>query len=84
LLQRNAALTDRCHQSPSAPVGAPAQLSGIKAMFIVSFVGTIIRYARYRAQLVSFSKLDDHTLRDIGLSRGELRSAAWDITAHGA
>ena len=53
-------------------------------MFIASFVGTIIRYARYRAQLISFSKLDDRTLRDIGLSRGELRSAAWDMTAHGA
>jgi uncharacterized protein YjiS (DUF1127 family) len=53
-------------------------------MFIASFVGTIIRYARYRAQLVSFNELDDRTLRDIGLSRRELRSAAWEMTAHGA
>lgn len=53
-------------------------------MLIASFVGTIIRYARYRAQFISFSKLDDRTLRDIGLDRGELRSAAWDMTAHGA
>ena len=53
-------------------------------MFIASLVGSIIRYARYHAQLVSFSKLDDRTLRDIGLDRSELRSAAWDMTAHGA
>jgi uncharacterized protein YjiS (DUF1127 family) len=30
--------------------------------------------ARYRAA-VHFSRLDDHLLRDIGLSRSELRSA---------
>ncbi|MDP2330241.1 MAG: DUF1127 domain-containing protein [Reyranella sp.] len=53
-------------------------------MFIASLVGTLMRYLRYRAQLTSISKLDDHILRDIGLNRGELRSAAWDIAAHGA
>lgn len=53
-------------------------------MFIASLVGTIIRYVRYRSQLLSISKLDDRTLRDIGLKRGELRSAAWEMTAHAA
>ena len=28
------------------------------------------------------SGLDDRILRDIGLNRSELRSAAWDIAAH--
>lgn len=53
-------------------------------MFIASFVGAIMRYVRYRSQLLSISKLDDRTLRDIGLNRGELRTAAWEMTAHGA
>ena len=53
-------------------------------MFIASLIGAIMRYARYRAQLITISKLDDRTLRDIGLDRRELRSAAWDMTAHGA
>ena len=53
-------------------------------MFIASIVGTIMRYVRYQSQLSSVSKLDDRILRDIGLDRGELRSAAWNMAAHGA
>ena len=53
-------------------------------MFIASLVGTIVRYVRYQSQLSSVSKLDDRILRDIGLNRDELQSAAWDIAAHGA
>ena len=51
-------------------------------MFIASLVGTLMRYFRYRSQLTSISRLDDYLLRDIGLNRGELRSAAWDMAAH--
>jgi uncharacterized protein YjiS (DUF1127 family) len=53
-------------------------------MFIASLVGTITQYLRYRSQLASISRLDDHILRDIGLDRGVLRSAAWEMTMHGA
>lgn len=53
-------------------------------MFIASLVGAIAQYFRYRSQLISISRLDDHILRDIGLNRGELRSAAWDMATHGA
>ena len=53
-------------------------------MFIASLVGAIAQYLRYRSQLTSVSSLDDRILRDIGLSRSELRSAAWDMAAHGA
>jgi uncharacterized protein YjiS (DUF1127 family) len=52
-------------------------------MFIASIVGAIAQYLRYRSQLTSISSLDDRTLRDIGLNRSELRSAAWDMAAHG-
>ncbi len=53
-------------------------------MFIASLVGAIAQYLRYRSQFTSISRLDDHILRDIGLNRGELRSAAWDMAVHGA
>jgi uncharacterized protein YjiS (DUF1127 family) len=50
-------------------------------MFIASLIGTIGRYVRYRLQLASISQLDEHTLRDIGINRGELTTAAWRMTA---
>jgi uncharacterized protein YjiS (DUF1127 family) len=53
-------------------------------MFIASLVGAIAQYLRYRSQLTSISSLDDRILRDIGLNRSELRSAAWDMAGHGA
>jgi uncharacterized protein YjiS (DUF1127 family) len=80
LLRRKAPLTDRCDEGISALQCRLINSAGI-AMFIESLVGTIMRYARYRRQLTSISNLDDRILRDIGLNRGELRSAAWDIAA---
>lgn len=53
-------------------------------MFIASLLGAIAQYLRYRSQLISISRLDDHILRDIGLNPRDLRSAAWDMAAHGA
>lgn len=50
-------------------------------MFIASLIDTILRYARYRAELASINQLDDRTLRDIGISRGELATSAWRMTA---
>jgi len=40
---------------------------------------TIGRYLRYRSQLASVYELDDRTLRDIGINRGELKATAWDL-----
>ncbi|MDB5575089.1 MAG: hypothetical protein JWR80_265 [Bradyrhizobium sp.] len=51
-------------------------------MFIATLVGAIAQYLRYRSQLTSISQLDDRILRDIGLNRSELRSAAWDMAVH--
>jgi uncharacterized protein YjiS (DUF1127 family) len=50
-------------------------------MLIASSIALIRRYARYRSQLTSISQLDERTLRDIGISRGELATAAWRYSA---
>ena len=47
---------------------------------LISLIALIRRYARYRSQLTSISQLDERTLRDIGISRGELATAAWRYT----
>ena len=44
---------------------------------LISLIALVRRYARYRSELASISQLDERTLRDIGLSRGELGSSAW-------
>ena len=49
-------------------------------MFIASIIDAIRKYARYRSQLASLNELDERTLRDIGISRGELATAAWRKT----
>jgi uncharacterized protein YjiS (DUF1127 family) len=46
-------------------------------MLISSLIALIRRYARYRSQLASIGELDERTLRDIGISRGELATSAW-------
>ena len=48
-------------------------------MLIAFLYETIGRYFRYRSQLASINDLDDRTLRDIGLTRGELKTTAWHL-----
>ena len=50
-------------------------------MLIASSIALIRRYARYPSQLTSISQLDERTLRDIGISRGELATAPWRYSA---
>ena len=50
-------------------------------MLISSLIALIGRYARYRSQLASINQLDERTLRDIGISRGELATSAWRNSA---
>ena len=47
-------------------------------MLIVFLFDTVGRYLRYRSQLASMVELDDRILSDIGLSRSELRTVAWN------
>ena len=49
-------------------------------MLLTSAIAMIRRYVRYRSQLTSISQLDERTLRDIGVSRGELATVAWRYT----
>jgi uncharacterized protein YjiS (DUF1127 family) len=48
-------------------------------MFIAFLFDTTRRYLRYRSQLTSIYELDDRTLEDIGLNRGELKATAWNL-----
>jgi uncharacterized protein YjiS (DUF1127 family) len=50
-------------------------------MLIASTIALVRRYARYRSELASISQLDERTLRDIGVNRGELATAAWRHSA---
>ena len=50
-------------------------------MLLTSAIAMIRRYVRYRSQLDSIRQLDERTLRDIGISRGELATAAWSYSA---
>ena len=53
-------------------------------MLIAFLFDAVGRYLRYRSQLASITELDDRTLRDIGLNRGELRAFAWNTASHQA
>jgi uncharacterized protein YjiS (DUF1127 family) len=48
---------------------------------LISLIALVRRYARYRSELDSISQLDERTLRDIGISRGELATSAWRNSA---
>ena len=62
--------TDRA-PLPGAPAGARAGLRKLVELFVVWHMR-----AATRRQLWALSDLDDHMLKDIGLTRGELRCAA--------
>ena len=51
-------------------------------MLIASSIALVRRYARYRSELTSISQLDERTLRDIGISRGDIPRVAWDNSEH--
>jgi len=51
-----------------------------KTMLIASAIALVRRYSRYRSQLECISQLDERTLRDIGISRGELATAARNLS----
>jgi len=50
-------------------------------MLIGILFDTVRRYLRYRESVDCIAQLDEHILRDIGLSRGALCAEAWARTA---
>ena len=72
---------DARDQQASAPLRCIHIPSQEQTMLIASSIALVRRYARYRSQLTSISQLDERTLRDIGISRGELATAAWRHSA---
>ncbi len=50
------------------------------------FLATLIRFARsylkYRSTVSALTELDERGLRDIGLTRGQISSAAWSMAQH--
>lgn len=46
-------------------------------MFLAKFLRDYRTWRRYRASVRELSKLDDHTLADIGISRSEIEAIAW-------
>jgi uncharacterized protein YjiS (DUF1127 family) len=80
-MQRNVPLTDQCDQRSFTHHN---QVWGDTAMLVAFLFDTVGRYLRYRFQLASIGELDDRTLRDIGLTRSELRAAAWNTAARRA
>jgi uncharacterized protein YjiS (DUF1127 family) len=56
----------------------------IAAMFLVSMLRALRAWLRYRNRVNALSQLDDHLLRDIGLSRGDLKQMAFGRKARTA
>ncbi|MGJ4888743.1 DUF1127 domain-containing protein [Bradyrhizobium sp. HKCCYLR20261] len=46
-------------------------------MFITAIFDVVKRYMHYRAQLACLERLDDRTLRDIGVNRDQMYAQAW-------
>ena len=47
-------------------------------MFITAVFDFLKRYLHYRAQLAYLDQLDERTLQDIGFSRDQLHTEAWE------
>ncbi|WP_257164950.1 DUF1127 domain-containing protein [Bradyrhizobium sp. SRS-191] len=50
-------------------------------MFITAIFDFLKRYTHYRAQLACLERLDDRTLRDIGVNRDQMYAQAWERAA---
>ena len=64
-------------QQPSAPLRRLSQPEQEQTMLIPSLIALVRRYVRYRSQHTRIRQLDERTLRDIGVIRGELVTVAW-------
>jgi uncharacterized protein YjiS (DUF1127 family) len=47
-------------------------------MYIASLIRTYAAWRKYRTAVSQLAELDDRSLRDIGISRSQIKGAAWD------
>lgn len=47
-------------------------------MYIATLIRSYAAWRKYRTAVHQLAELDDRTLRDIGLSRSQIRGAAWN------
>jgi uncharacterized protein YjiS (DUF1127 family) len=69
--------TQKTHQLPIGTQSVCTDPWGESLMLIGILFDTVRRYLRYRDNVVCITQLDEHILRDIGLSRDELSAEAW-------
>jgi uncharacterized protein YjiS (DUF1127 family) len=48
-------------------------------MFLATLVRLARTYLKYRSTVSALADLDERSLRDIGLTRYDISSAAWDL-----
>jgi uncharacterized protein YjiS (DUF1127 family) len=46
-------------------------------MYIASLIRSYAAWRKYRTAVHQLAELDDRTLRDIGISRSQIKGAAW-------
>jgi uncharacterized protein YjiS (DUF1127 family) len=47
-------------------------------MFLAAIVRFARNYLKYRTTVTALAELDERSLRDIGLTRGQIAGAAWN------
>jgi uncharacterized protein YjiS (DUF1127 family) len=47
-------------------------------MYIATLIRSYAAWRKYRTAVHQLAELDDRTLRDIGLSRSQIKGAAWN------
>jgi uncharacterized protein YjiS (DUF1127 family) len=62
--------------APALPAAAPARFRPASLNLLRRFVRFLIRGSERRCQLRALAALDDHLLRDIGLSREQVERAS--------
>ena len=46
-------------------------------MYIATRIRSCAAWRKYRVAIHQLAELDDHSLRDIGISRSQIKGAAW-------
>jgi uncharacterized protein YjiS (DUF1127 family) len=55
----------------------PQQLMKERDMYIATLIRSYATWRKYRTAIHQLAALDDRSLRDIGISRSQIKGAAW-------